>query len=527
LDVLPTGLRVSACRLDGTHRIVLIGRQESCDWVIADPSISRQHAELRASGRDWLVTDKGSRHGTTLNGVPLKPGQSLPIRPGDELGLGSWRCRCVGGEAVSSTFTVAGGESGARWSAAMLDGLAQSRLQTVLGAARAMASAGSRDEIARELLRAVGTLGGAARAVVVRPTGDDEYEFLGVPEPLSGEEAGIELSRSLLRAAATGQAVQLDGAQTPEDWSRSVMQLHIRTALCAPVMVQGRPDCFLYIDTRAGERALESGAPAFAVALADVAAMAIQRVLTAEMDARRREIERDLEAAREAQIMLMPNTSGALAGLRYVFESIPGRSVAGDLFDVVALSDDRAGFYLGDVAGKGVGAGVVMAAAQGQLRTLLTRGEPLAETLNATGETLARRLGGRRFLTLLAGVWDRQGRTLELCDAGHGLCVLLAPGVGVELITVEGGLPLGAVTGASYTTTTLRPVPGSALVIFSDGAIEQLDARGGAMGVRGVLELLEPGMPAATIVRTLVDAVLGHGGGVLGDDLTVAAVEFE
>jgi hypothetical protein len=78
--------------LDGRRLVVgpggaTLGRSRHCDIVLSDPNVSRQHAEIRARGGSWVVTDLGSTNGSRINGRPVEG--SEVVRPGDEIELGS------------------------------------------------------------------------------------------------------------------------------------------------------------------------------------------------------------------------------------------------------------------------------------------------------------------------------------------------------------------------------------------------------------------------------------------------------
>jgi FhaA, N-terminal domain/FHA domain len=66
---------------------VSLGRSRQCDIVLSDPNVSRQHAEVRARGGSWVLTDLGSTNGSRINGRPVEG--SEVVRPGDEIELGS------------------------------------------------------------------------------------------------------------------------------------------------------------------------------------------------------------------------------------------------------------------------------------------------------------------------------------------------------------------------------------------------------------------------------------------------------
>jgi hypothetical protein len=84
--ILPDGREIGV-----GDRPVVMGRMPGCEVVLADPNVSRHHAEVRGSGSGWTVTDLGSTNGTKVNGVRISGSQSL--RPGDEIRVGATSIR--------------------------------------------------------------------------------------------------------------------------------------------------------------------------------------------------------------------------------------------------------------------------------------------------------------------------------------------------------------------------------------------------------------------------------------------------
>jgi FHA domain/Domain of unknown function (DUF1707) len=82
---------VPVLALPATERQVILGRSRDCDCVVAEPSVSRRHAELRRDGARWLLRDLGSRNGTRVNGVRLL--DEAEVYPGDRVSLGDARFR--------------------------------------------------------------------------------------------------------------------------------------------------------------------------------------------------------------------------------------------------------------------------------------------------------------------------------------------------------------------------------------------------------------------------------------------------
>lgn len=504
-------------------RPITIGRSSEAEWSIPDPGVSRRHARIEFDAGRWLIFDLGSRHGTTVNGQRLANGERITLTPGDVVGLGDWRFVFDSPERGTASRTIM--DTGASRVAAVertqFAGLAQRRLDSLINATRKLSKATDRDSIARVLCAAAAEGTGNVRVLVLRRRGEAEYEQVA---PRTADSPVI--SQSLLQGAAKGATVQLLD-QSPAAAGMSLVDLNIRTAICAPLMVAGAVDSFLYLDTRGKEQSLPPDAVAFCSALADLGGLSIERILAADLEARRRELERDLEAARTAQELLMPGLKGRVGSLTYAFHAAPGRYVAGDFFDVVELSNARVAFFLGDVSGKGVGAGVLMAAAQGALRALLSHGIALVDALRIVNVHLCNRTDSGKFITLVAGVFDPVANRLELADAGHGLCCLRPPNADPVNIDTDADLPLGVDSNTAYAVCTLTVHPGTRLILFSDGAIEQPDPQGQQFGWASALAALAPAESVEADVKALVEAVTAHAAGPLADDLTVASLRFE
>jgi len=527
------------------HDTLIAGRSSESDWTIADQAVSRRHASFTHRAGEWFVTDLQSRHGTRVNGETIEPGRPVPIAPGDRIEFGVWACRCRlpgAGQFPTTTFDEQGGRGTAvsPVQPAALDGLAQRRLDALLTVSRELNNAKSLDEIATSAVRAVSAATGGPRVVVVQQASDREFNALA-----STFDEPPTLSRTLVEAAAGGQLVELRD-NTIHEQAHSILDLGIRTAICAPIMVGQSPEAYLYLDSRKAESVLPEDAAAFCQSVAQLAGLALERVRAAELTARHAQLESDLSAARRAQQLLMPPRTGSLGPVSYAYESLAGRVVAGDLFDVFTLDDNRTALFLGDVSGKGVGAAVLMAAAQSQLRTRLTSGRPLAEAIGAVSADIHTRSEANKFVTCLAAIIHHAEETLEIVDAGHGFAARISPDHKAEKIQTGGGFPLGVTDAADYDTVTVPFPRGATLVLFSDGVIEQPDPAGVQFGYNNAIETLHDLDTPESLAAALLAAVrhhavgaceTGHAGsrtGVssqedevgLADDLTVAAVRL-
>ena len=234
--------------------------------------------------------------------------------------------------------------------------------------------------------------------------------------------------------------------------------------------------------------------------------------------------------------MIMPADSASISGVRYAMRMKPGRMVAGDLFDVVPLDENRVAIFLGDVAGKGISAAILMATAQTHLSICLRQHADPAKALAMTNQHICAHAASNKFISLFLGVFDARSATLSYVDAGHGYWLLAhadgsvlrgsVPGEGAG-DQGGGGIPLGIDPEFPFTSRTITLPKGSRLVVFSDGVAEQPGPEGEQFSVERAIAALSSTRDVEQDARTLFDAVLNYAKtDSLADDTTVASVQF-
>lgn len=566
-------LRPITAHAEQAHVPLIIGRSSACPLVLADSDgvVSRQHARLTCHPGEpspWRLTDLHSRHGTFVNGQRLSPDVPTPLSPGDQVRIGPWTLRVIIGE-VAATRRRAMTSDDRRFTSTMmqrlgdqsLDAGAQHRLNILMRCAADLPGAQTEEDVASITLRALVEGAGFPRCAILRCAGEEV-------EVLAGHDVGdARFSRSLIQAAADpandGQTVILNPGQSPSGSGHSVTLLEISAALCAPVLVERLPparaddlysstrlprgvpvpEAFLYLDARGesgGAILITSETVAFCQAVARVCGLALTNLSRRRVEHESNRRHAELTAARDVQRIIMPPPRGAFGGsggrlrLRYHVESIPGRFVAGDLFDIFGVGDDRVCLVLGDVVGKGAAAGMVMANIQAHLAHLLRADPDPAVALTKASALVARysdRLGEEHgrvslFISAFACSIDLRSGDIRYADAGHGYAILHPAGSQPSCPFVAGGTPLGVTDDAEYHSDVVHAGAGARLVVFSDGLAEQRTKTGRAFGVDGALAsvaLAGNDDPA----RILVDTLRNDCGNTFADDVTVACVLFE
>jgi anti-sigma regulatory factor (Ser/Thr protein kinase) len=190
------------------------------------------------------------------------------------------------------------------------------------------------------------------------------------------------------------------------------------------------------------------------------------------------EVEHVAAVAETLQRSLLPERLPELPGLgisaRYVAGSADAQ-VGGDWYDVIALRDGHAGIAIGDVVGHGLDAAARMARLQNALRAYALEGlrpSLVLERMNG----FAREVSGGPMATLLYGVVDPDEGRLRLATAGHPPVLVIGPDGDAYFAEGPAGSPLGVVPFPSYEESTIPLVPGSTVLLYTDGLVERPEA---------------------------------------------------
>jgi serine phosphatase RsbU (regulator of sigma subunit)/integral membrane sensor domain MASE1 len=186
-----------------------------------------------------------------------------------------------------------------------------------------------------------------------------------------------------------------------------------------------------------------------------------------------RAVSQDLARAGEVQRALLPTDRTPLVGYEVAGACVPAKTVGGDFYDWYQTSDGLA-FSLGDVMGKGVGAGMIAATTRAVLRSARFD-DDVAVAVARAADTLNIEVAGvDSFTTLFHARLRSHDGTLDYVDAGHGLAIILRVNGTAHRITST-DLPLGIMDDTSWMTHTEVLHPGDALIAVSDGILDLYD----------------------------------------------------
>jgi len=192
------------------------------------------------------------------------------------------------------------------------------------------------------------------------------------------------------------------------------------------------------------------------------------------------DVERELKLAYGVQQNLLPAGGRNVAGFRFAAVCVQTKEVGGDFYDIVQLDETRAAVIVGDVAGKGMQAALLMSALLALFRREIRLGGTAAEVLERLNRLMFGALQGQLFITAGIAVFDSGLPEVEYASAGHMPPWVLAEGGAEE--TELSALPLGILPQTAYRNYRIAFPAGARFVLYTDGLVEGEDADGEAVG---------------------------------------------
>ena len=243
--------------------------------------------------------------------------------------------------------------------------------------------------------------------------------------------------------------------------------------------------------------------------------------------AERLSLKGELEVAREIQLALLPRGTFTAGDIDISGFTMPANTVGGDFYDVLPQPDGRIVLTLGDVAGKGSPAALLMALLLAALRTLVEERMEPAALVARLNIQICRHSPASRFITLVYAIYDPATGNLTYVNAGQNPPLIRRRDGRFDRLHGT-GIALGLFENSEYTAAETRLEPGDLLVFYSDGITEAEDPSGQPLeesGLELVLERHASQSPSAIGTEVLA-AVHAHARRArFTDDLTILAVK--
>ncbi len=486
----------------------IIGRLPECGVVLARDGVSRRHAAIRRSGRDYYLADLKSRNKTYLNEREVLPEAHQILHQGDHIlicdvemvfyhtlppewheGPGS-RVEVIEEGDSSTLHTVDASRADL-----LVGGVRpEVKLAAVLDISRNLSSALKLENAAPEILESLlkifpqaercflillrenearPTIRQAFHKVRPLPRTGGKRAALNMP---TGDESRLSISKTILNTVV-GQRKAVLSQDAPNDanlpTSASIADLRIRSFMCAPLLTpDGHALGVLQLDTTDRKQFSQEDLDLLVV-VADQASTAVQYAAMHESLVARERVDRDLRLAEQVQKRFLPQEVPTIAGYEFFADYKATYEVGGDYYDFIPLPGDRLAIALGDVSGKGVAAALMMAKFTGDARYCIsTKNEP-SQAADALNLLLYETSLEERFITLCLGVLDLAAHRFTFTSAGHPpVLVRRADGQVETLGHGISGFPLGIMPTSNYKQTSVDLKPGDVVVLYSDGVTD-------------------------------------------------------
>jgi serine phosphatase RsbU (regulator of sigma subunit) len=501
----------------------IIGRSAECAVPIDTPAVSRRHAAVTRDGDGYYIEDLKSRNKTFLNEQEVV--QRVRLNDGDRLVICDHEFRFFIGRSsstlgvhessiaelvddtkagssrasVMATFDVSG--KSASWG---LSAKPEVKLAALLEISNNLAQTLSLADILPKLLDSLFKIFTQADRgfVVMRTRPDGPIAPVAVKTRRAGDEERMRISRTIVEEAMKNRKAFLSADAASDErfgMAQSIADFSIRSLICAPMIsADGESIGVIQIDTLNQRARFTDEDLEVLASVASQAAVAIDNAKMHEEVVLRRALERDMELARQMQRTLLPSKPPQVPGYFFFDYYQAARQVGGDYFDYVPLPGGRYAVIVGDVAGKGVPAALMMARLSADVRFSLASEPDPATAIQQINDSFAQHDWSDRFVTMIALVLNPAANELTMVNAGHMAPFLRGRGGVVEEIGEEAaGLPLGVAPGYEYQAYTHLLEPGDTVTLFTDGFSEAMNADRELYGLDRLK--VQIGSPAANV----------------------------
>jgi len=466
--------------LEGTH---VIGRADDAGVKLAQPSISRRHAEIVVAGREILLRDLGSHNGTRLNGAKVEADISVHLGDVIEIANISFRIESPDGMGMtifnesqtlmpSAEMTweeVQGGRTEAR------------DLQSLLF--RVLAEAGDLLTIPREpeemyepILDLVETALLQPERIFVLLIEEDHDEPVNKASRVRGQGAktSLALSRTMMRQVIDKRKSFLTSDPLNDPGFGGMMSMvsqGIRSAIAVPLFDNEEVIGLLYADdSSAGKRFSKDQLAAFTL-LANVIAVAITHSRYHALEEEKRRQDAEIQTAGDILDNILPAKLPECPGYEVTASLEACFEVGGDLYDATPMSDGRYAFLIGDVVGKGLGAALLVSHILSWSRFMIEENwEPQAMICRLNQRIFAC-TDSVRFTTFFMGYLTPETGHIIYVNAGHNPPYVVRTDGSVEQCPAT-GMPVGILDEFPYTTGEITLHPGDLIALYSDGIPE-------------------------------------------------------
>ena len=243
-------------------------------------------------------------------------------------------------------------------------------------------------------------------------------------------------------------------------------------------------------------------------------------------------IRQDLNVAREIQQGILPKIFPPFPHRNdfEIFASMTAaKEVGGDFYDFFMIDNDRLGFVIGDVSGKGIPAAIFMAVSRTLIRATGLKGMSPGECLHNVNNLLCNESVSSMFVTVFYGIMNMKTGYLDYANAGHNPPYLFKNDGSILKVKSAGNTVLGCFEDLPFATRSVRLEPNDGIVLFTDGVTEAFDRDENIYGDERLQNLISSlrNLTANLVINTIIEDVNMFARGMAqADDITLLSLKY-
>jgi serine phosphatase RsbU (regulator of sigma subunit) len=478
---------------------IILGREaKDCDVVIPNQAVSRVHAQITLAQGRHFIEDLRSRNKTYVNNKLVDA--KTPLNDNDRIKICDFLCTYHAESEKPTPVPLPKemradeedqGADGPSTVQATLPHMKQhqlldlqpaDRLRAILEIASSLGETVQIDALLQKIADILlATFKQADRCfIILREESNNQLIPRVIKTRRPQPEGSARFSRTIVRNCLDSQKAFLsEDASTDSKFSlaQSITDFRILSVMCVPLVVAEKAAGVIQLDSQDRSKKFVQDDLTLLMAVANQAAIAIERSRLLDEQIQRERIQRDLELGEQVQRSFLPQRLPEVQGYQFFAQYKSALTIGGDYYDFMPLRGGKWAALLGDVAGKGVPAALLMAKLSAEARYCMLTNEDPAEAVSCLNDILLHAGTMDRFVTLAATVLDPSRNTVTVLNAGHMTPLIFRRHAWTleEAIPNERcGLPLGIVEGSKFESAKVELQPGDTVMMYTDGVSDAL-----------------------------------------------------
>ncbi|MEW5796614.1 MAG: SpoIIE family protein phosphatase [Candidatus Zixiibacteriota bacterium] len=335
----------------------------------------------------------------------------------------------------------------------------------------------------------------------------------------------MKCDEGLVGAAATsGKEIIVDDVTADPRYVQAVATT--RSEIAVPIKVDDRVIGVINLESN-DHNAFDRRHISLIRAFAAQAGMSIERARMHERNLQAKQLQAQLEVARDTQRTFLPKRDPVVPGYDISGHNTSSGQVGGDYYDFIRIVDSHLGIAIADVSGKGMPAALIMASFRASLIAEIRNNYSIRTIGQKVNSLLCESLEPGMYVTAVYGVLDTNNHIFTFANFGHNPPLWFKKDGTVEPL-VEGGVILGVNKQATFEERAFMIQPGEMVVMYTDGVTEVFDDTGREFGRAGLTEVVQKNRTrrSAEIADAIREAVYAYAGPKhIFDDITVVVIK--